>query len=800
MKGRIQLISVLFIIFLLFPIISSTTNDTERVIVIISDSPLLVKAKTLGLSVSDTSEMFESLLKKEIDLKLDNLRSRGLQFEVVDILTYVLHGAVIETSYNIDTIRSIAVDMEVYHDSFLRVNLEKSSELVGATETHNLMTDSGEPITGKGVVVAILDTGVDYNHPDLGGTIGPNQKVIGGFDFVDNDGDPLDMDGHGTAVAGIIAANGQIKGIAPEASILAYRVVDRMGNVKSTDLLRALEKASQDGADVINLSLGTKEEIEALTYAVQNIVDSGVVVVAATGNSGERSFGEPAGRKEVIAVGASLNNVSTPIDAEVIINQDGFELIAAIMNGSLSAHNGVTGKAVYVNFARNSDVAPLDLTGKIALAERGGETGELVYFSEKEANVVAKGAIGLIIYNNNDRGLFLGNLIGPHNPPDYVGRIPVISISGRDGKYLVDKLTNGNDVELTILTHRSSQLVADRVAFFSSVGPISSFYIKPDIVAPGVSINTTSIDGKYSVVDGTSFATPHVAGAASLLLQLHPDLTPELVAGILSPTSKILTDQYRIIVPSSIQGSGRLDILSAVTSPLALDPYYLVFHLATGQPTVTRNVKIFPVANESVSVLMDVSWNFGSNVSLSSNFYNIAVKNDTPSEIKIKASLLDSIPSSFEGRITFRSSGYPNLTIPVIVFVNEASLEFTRTEDAFLVSMESERKFDEAIVHVISPNGIIWEYNLNYGDSISVDIPYGGEYSIEAEADTAGGKIYARSVLNISKTFNRSVGIPIKFLEIFGGFMVLAIAVTSIMMVMNRNNQKNKTGMEWSDA
>jgi minor extracellular serine protease Vpr len=796
MERRIQFISVLFIIFLLLPVISSVPNDTERVIIIISDSPLLVKAKTLGLSISNISEIFEPLLKKEVELKLDNLRSKGLQFKVVDILTYALHGAVIETSYKIDAIRSIAVDMKVYHDASLMVNLEKSSELVGATNTHKLLTDSGEPITGKGVVVAILDTGVDYTHPDLGGTIGPDQKVLGGFDFVDDDGDPLDMDGHGTAVAGIIGANGQIKGIAPEVSILAYRVVDRMGNVKSTDLLRALEKASQDGADVINLSLGTKEEIGALTYAVQNIVDSGIVVVAATGNSGTRAFGEPAGRKGVIAVGASLNNVSTPRDAEVIINDDGFELIAAIMNGSLSVPNGVTGKVVYVNFARHSDVATLDLTGKIAIAERGGETGELVYFSEKESNVALKGAIGLIIHNNDDSGLFLGNLIGSHNPPNYVGKIPVVSISGRDGKYLVDKLINGDDVEVTILTHRSAQIMADRVAFFSSIGPVSPFYMKPDIVAPGANVNTTSVDGKYSIVDGTSFATPHVTGAASLLLQLHPDLTPELIAGILSPTSKVLIDQYRIIVPSSIQGSGRLDVFSAVTSPLALDPYYLVFHLAAGQSTDTKTVKLFPVINESVSVLMDVSWNFSSNVSLSSDSYNIDVKDDTPSEIKITASLLDSTPSSFEGRINFRSTGYPDLTLPIITFVNEASLDFTRIEDTFLVSMDSPQKFDEAIVHVISPKGVIWKYNLNYGDSISVNIPYSGEYSIEAEAHTTEGKIYARSVQNISKTFNRGIGIPIRFLEIFGGFMVLAIVVTSIMMAMNRNNQKNKFGME----
>ena len=792
MRRMIQIFSVTFIIFLLFPIISSASDDSERIIIVISDYPVLVKAKSLGLSASDTSEMFEHILREEVELQLDNLRRRGLQFKVVDILTYVLHGAVIETLHGIDDVRSVADNIEVYHDASLKVNIEQSSELVGATKVHDLLTDSGELITGKGVIVAILDTGVDYTHPDLGESIGNDQKVLGGFDFVDNDEDPIDIDGHGTAVAGVIAANGQIKGIAPEASLLAYRVVDRMGNVKSTDLLRALERASQDGADVINLSLGTKEEIEVLSYAVQNIVDSGIVVVAATGNSGERTFGEPAGRKGVIAVGATLNNVSTPRDAEVIINQDGFELIAATMNGSLPAPNGVTGNLVYVHFARSNDVDSLNLTGKIALAERGGDTGELVYFSEKEANVAAKGAIGLIIHDYVDRGLFFGNLIGEHNPPDYNGTIPVVSITQRDGEYLIDMLVNGDDVEVSILTHRSAQLMADRVAFFSSVGPVSPFYVKPDIVAPGVSVNTTSINGKYSVVDGTSFAAPHVAGAASLLLQLHPDLTPELVVGILSPTSKVLSNQYRVIVSSSIQGSGRLDVFSAINSPLALNPHYLIFHLAEGQPIDVQTLKIISLVNDDVSVMMNVSWNFDSNVSLSAEYYNIDVKGNLPSEITITASLLGSNPGSFEGRITLKSSsGYPNLTLPVIVLVDDAWLELTRSEDAFLVSMESNQKFNEASIRVISPKGTIWEYNLNYGESIPVSIPFSGVYSIEAEAVTTEGIIYARSVLNISETIRRDVGIPISFLGIFGSFMVLSLVASSIMIIMNRNNQQD---------
>ncbi|MFQ6135518.1 MAG: S8 family serine peptidase, partial [Nitrososphaerales archaeon] len=529
MKRSTSVITAALIALLLLPYLPYASSDAERVVVIVSDSPVLKKAKSLGMSVSEASERFEPLLKQEVEWRLDGLRRMGVQFRVVDILTYVLHGAVIETSQPVEMLKSMAPDLRVYRDVSLKVNLEKSSRLVRAVEAHSFKTSSGEPLTGRGVVVAVLDTGIDYTHPDLGGTIGPDQKILKGYDFVDDDEDPIDRDGHGTEVAGIIAADGRIKGIAPEASLLAYRVVDKMGTVQSSDLIRALEKARLDGAEVINLSLGTKEEMEALSYAIENIVESGVVVVAATGNSAERAFGEPAGRRSVIAVGASLNNVSSPRDAEVVIDPGEFELVAVFMNGSRPVPNGVTGSLVYVNYGREEDVSSLDLRGKIALAERGGEPGELVYFSEKEANVAARGALGLIVYNFEGGGIFLGNLIGPHNPSGYVSSIPVVSVSNKDGVYLREELNKGEEIEVTILTNRSAQLGVDRVAVFSSRGPVSPFYIKPNIVAPGVSVNTTATRGEYSVVDGTSFAAPHVTGAAALLLQAHPDLTPEEV-------------------------------------------------------------------------------------------------------------------------------------------------------------------------------------------------------------------------------------------------------------------------------
>ncbi|MBD1584465.1 S8 family serine peptidase [Pseudoalteromonas sp. S16_S37] len=169
--------------------------------------------------------------------------------------------------------------------------------------------------TGKGVTVAVLDSGVDYTHPALGGCFGANCKVVGGYNFLDNNADPMDKNGHGTHVAGIIAAQGQNPGIAPDASILAYKVCTKTCPVSA--ILQALEHAldpdgdpsTDDGADIINMSLGGKGDIDSpLTIAVNNVVKKGVIVVVSAGNEGvlgPQSIGSPGNAELAITVGSS---------------------------------------------------------------------------------------------------------------------------------------------------------------------------------------------------------------------------------------------------------------------------------------------------------------------------------------------------------------------------------------------------------------------------------------------------------------------------------------------------------------
>jgi thermitase len=158
----------------------------------------------------------------------------------------------------------------------------------------------------SGQEIAVLDTGVDYNHPDLDG------KVIRGYDFVQNDNYPMDQNGHGTHVAGIAAAETNnatgIAGMAPNTKILAVRVLDANGSGSLADIADGIRYAADSGAEVINLSLGCNCDTQTLENAVNYAYNKGSVIVAAAGNDGVSTTFEPASYSVVIAVGAVDSN------------------------------------------------------------------------------------------------------------------------------------------------------------------------------------------------------------------------------------------------------------------------------------------------------------------------------------------------------------------------------------------------------------------------------------------------------------------------------------------------------------
>ncbi|MBC7190276.1 S8 family serine peptidase [Candidatus Aerophobetes bacterium] len=164
--------------------------------------------------------------------------------------------------------------------------------------------------TGQGVKVAIIDTGIDYNHPEL------QKSYQGGYDFFNQDDEPLDDNGHGTQVAGVIAAENNeegVVGVAPGVKLYALKVLGGTGTGNTSDVIAAVEWCIEEEIQIVNMSLGLKNSVEALRKVCEEAYESGVLLVAAAGNEGnEQGEGEnilyPAAFNSVIAVGATDRN------------------------------------------------------------------------------------------------------------------------------------------------------------------------------------------------------------------------------------------------------------------------------------------------------------------------------------------------------------------------------------------------------------------------------------------------------------------------------------------------------------
>lgn len=233
--------------------------------------------------------------------------------------TRVFHGAALTVPSRVfGELARIPGVRRVHLDARVTASIEHSVPEIGAPEVW-----SNYGTRGEGVIVAVIDTGIDYTHPALGGGFGPGFKVIGGHDFVNDDGDPTDDNGHGTHVAGIVAADGEgLTGVAPGAKLLAYKVLDAEGSGTDSDVIAAIEAAvdpdgngdTSDHAAVVNLSLGGKGgPDDAVSLAADAAVEAGVVVCAAAGNQYHSGFGpgigSPAAARRVLAVGASQGGV-----------------------------------------------------------------------------------------------------------------------------------------------------------------------------------------------------------------------------------------------------------------------------------------------------------------------------------------------------------------------------------------------------------------------------------------------------------------------------------------------------------
>ncbi|MFE7242701.1 S8 family serine peptidase [Streptomyces sp. NPDC057580] len=445
-----------------------------------------------------------------------------------------------------------------------------ATDLTGVPQAHRL------GYTGKGVTVGIIDSGIAYDHPALGGGGFPNAKVVGGYDFADEDADPYDdkfgpAAGHGTHVAGIVAGDDtHIEGVAPDATLRSYRVFGTKNSPTDAIILAALDRAAADGVDVVNMSLGAtgNRSSSVLSLAVNHLVDSGVPTVVANGNgyAGPFNAAAPAAADGAIAVGSTYSS-RYPFLAFTL--GDGSSAPVPYLDSGRAPAAPSTGAHPMTVIPSSCDPLPAgSLQGKIALfAEYTGTDVFKCRVMDLARTAEAAGAIAAVHYNPS--GADPDAL--PFSPCCGSIGIPVVGIRARDAERIKAAPAG---TELSWGAYAGAPMTADAAGLMdpsSSWGPGNELEFKPDVAAPGGYILSALPPGQdwYGVMSGTSMASPHVAGVVALLLQARPDLTPAQVQTALQNTATPLAmtgDHERGRQPVAQQGAGRVDAVAALAS------------------------------------------------------------------------------------------------------------------------------------------------------------------------------------------------------------------------------------------
>ena len=650
---------------------------------------------------------------------------------------------------------------QFYEDEKVQVFLDKSAPYIGVEHA----IESG--FDGTGIKIAVIDTGVDYNHPDLFG-FGNDGKVIGGYDFVDNDNSPIDTNGHGTEVAGIIAADGQLKGVASKSKILAYRVSENGESVSSNLIIKAVKQAIIDEADIINISLGVNLTNKKIDNALNDAVENGIVVVAAAGNHGpdSASIGSPGINPNVITVGATYNNITESLVSTFEVDDKRFQVIPMV--GTSSLDNPITAKILFGEFGRDRDFKDIDIKDSIVLVERGSDVeDEVVYFSDKEGNAARHGAKAIIVYNNIP-GLFFGELIHEFSGDDYRPTIPALSMSRQEGLQLREILDLNTTGTMNVFYH------PDFVAHFSSRGPVSPFFIKPDLVAPGAFVNTTITDGKYNFTSGTSFATPHVSGAAALLLNKKMDLKPAEIKSLLVTTTDSVTDAYGKQFDVNISGSGRLNVTKAFDANLIIEPTFLIFNLSPDKNTQSEILKIKSINQNNDEI--KISFTGNENVDFSYEFDN--------DNLKITALNLDKFSGTVQDKIFIEQEDMI-YNIPIVVHLTNGTISVDEILGEMKFSVSSPEQWSYAKISVLNhDNSIIDTTSVTPDKDSKITVYEPGQYWIESNIRVGDETINAYEIVKVASTQDKKGFDPLGSLDIPEKPMLIVFAVIVIIALV----------------
>ncbi|WP_163145227.1 S8 family serine peptidase [Bacillus sp. 22-7] len=592
-------------------------NEVLRVIVEVEQPADIEKTKQSKKSKmkAKQDEVISALSKKKSFKKVKHRFFEGF------------NGFSLETEFrNVKEIQDIPGVTNVHIARTFQPSMGASKELVQAQKVWERHGYEGE-----GLLVAVVDSGLDYTHRDMtltdegkdqqkwseGGIqaklsetaindVWYSDKVPTGYDWADEDTDviPRGQYGspHGMHVAGTVGANGNeekdgVKGIAPGVQLLAEKVFsDNGGGAYEDDIIAGIEHAVTMGADVINMSLGSDagfvgEENDPIQKSIREATEQGTLVVVAGGNSSYSTknnimeasakpyaenpdigtVGEPSVSPFALSV-ASYEN--TKLHMNALSGEKGLQLpyqdqthVNLKLSNVLTA--GESYEMVYVGEGKTADFAGKDVAGKIVVAKPNQKYGLYTYVQSEARKNGAKAVI----------------LVPPHDEADFPFLYfspyltPAATTSKEDGNSLISQLSKGQTVKMQMSKGVwVDNADKDNMSDFSSFGTPHTLDFKPELSAPGGGIYSTVPGNDYEIMSGTSMAAPHVAGGSALLLQaLYEKGLPQsketaLKAKIaLMNTSKIIQDSRssnQVPYSPRVQGSGLMQIQNAIKTPV----------------------------------------------------------------------------------------------------------------------------------------------------------------------------------------------------------------------------------------
>lgn len=582
-----------------------------KVIVQLEESPAIEEDNDVS-NYSFLDKENEEQVKSEQESVIDKVE-RITGTSVNKKFGYLINGFSINAKRkDIDKIKEIQGVKCITESKTYKLNMSGSDEITqAASEWKNI------GYKGKGMVISIIDSGIDYTHKDLKNidtnstklkqsdineniaSLGYGQyytdKVPFGYNYADGNNNIITDDNHsnhGMHVAGIAAANGDeekissyesIKGVAPQAQLLAMRVFSNNSQITGAmeeDIVQAIEDSVKLGADVINMSLGVvgmNNPDDPQQKAIQRATEAGVICVVAAGNDGESDNNE---------LGVKDNGTVSSLSAEPCsFSVAGMENLKLKYNsfkytteGRVSGEipyesnypeelKGTTLDIVDCGLGLESELENLDLDNKYALVKDGEITHQ-----QKYDNIVGKGASGIIMYNSEEAG----DSISYFSDIDDKESKHLIFIGYSNGEQIKDLIKKG-DNKLFINELSNCGVLAehrDEIYNDSSWGTTSDLQFKPEIMAPGSNIYSLANGDSYQYMSGTSMATPCISGAEALILesvkkknlQLSGSELVKFIKNTSMNTAKPLMDKRDGTIPYSlrVQGAGVIQIENAV--------------------------------------------------------------------------------------------------------------------------------------------------------------------------------------------------------------------------------------------